>query len=392
MHNFEFYWPVKFVFGPGELKKTGLEAKKIGKKALLVTGRSSTKKTGVLDRVTGYLKNEGVDFILFDEIESNPRSTTIDKAGKIAKKEKCDFILGLGGGSAMDASKCISFMAKSEEGVSIWEYMFCHKNPKQINVVPLPVMLIPTLPATGSEGNQTAVVTNWELHQKVHIMHPALFPKVSIVDPELTLTLTNEQLAYAGVDIICHLLEPYLTTTGEAFIKDRMAEGVIVTVLENLPKAISNPKDIESRSNLSWAGTMACSPFRFFGWNGKGFLHWMEHCLSAWTDVPHSEGLSRLLISWMTYMLRFESFKFRLEIFGKRVFRVDSGKETIKEIAKWLDEMQVETALEEVNDEIINKMSDTLITVYSGGTGYVELLSGEKLTNADFKQIYENAK
>jgi len=391
MYNFEFYWPVKIIFGVGEIKKVGLESKRLGEKALLVTGRHSTKKTGILDKVVNYLKEEKIKVVIFDEIESNPRSTTVDKGGKIAKEENCDFIIGLGGGSPMDSAKGISLVAKSEEGVSIWDYMGFLKNPREINVEPLPVLLIPTLPATGSEGNCGAVFTNMATHQKVHIMHPALFPKVSIIDPELTVSLTKEQLSYAGVDIICHLLEPYLTNVGDSFVKDRIAEGIIITVLENLPKLIKNLKDMELRSNLCWTGTLACSPLRFIAWNGKGYLHWIEHCLSAWTDVPHSEGLSLLLISWLTNMCKFKFFSSRLSTFGSRVFGISDNEKIIKKFLDFLKSINVKTKLDKLDDDLIEKMANTFIEVYSGGKGFVELPTGEKLYREDFIKIYKDS-
>ena len=363
MHNFEFYWPVKAIVGNGEVKKTGIEAKKLGRRALLVTGRSSVRSSGLLEKVLVSLESAGVDFVLFNGVEPNPRITTIDQAGLLAKKEKCDLVIGLGGGSPMDSAKAAALAAVSPEGVSVWDYMFCSKNFRKIDVVPLPALLIPTLPATGSEGNSISVITNWELHQKVHLMDNALFPKTAIIDPELTLSLSREQLAYAGVDVICHLLEPYLTTTGDSYVKDRMAEGVISTVIDILPKALQSPSDIEARMNLSWAGTLACSPFRFMAWNGKGFLHWIEHCLSAWTDLPHSEGLSMLLPAWMEYMSRYKFFKYRLDMLGKRVFNGSA----VEGMERWMKEMNVKTRLDKSAAEKIPVMCDTLIAVYGGG-------------------------
>ncbi|MEI7905269.1 MAG: iron-containing alcohol dehydrogenase [Candidatus Firestonebacteria bacterium] len=389
MHNFEFYWPVKSIVGQGEIRRTGIEARKLGKRALLVSGKASVKKTGVLDKVTASLKSEGVDYILYDEIEPNPRSTAIDKAGLLAKKEKCDLVIGLGGGSPMDSAKAIALMAKSPEGVSVWDYMFCSKNFRKIEAQPLPALLIPTLPATGSEGNPTSVITNWELHQKVHLMDNALFPKTAIIDPELIITLSNEQITYAGVDIVCHLLEPYLTTTGDAYVKDRMAEGVILTVMDLLPKALKDRKDIESLMNLSWSGTLACSPFRFMSWNGKGFLHWMEHCLSAWTDVPHSEGLSMLLPAWLKYMSRYKFFKYRLDMFGERMFGYEDS--SVDTLIRWLDKVNAKRRLAKSYAPDIDRMAETLLAVYAGGKDFIELPSGERMVREDFAEIYNNA-
>ncbi|MFH1073474.1 MAG: iron-containing alcohol dehydrogenase [Candidatus Firestonebacteria bacterium] len=388
MLKFEMYWPVKFIFGPGEFKRTGAEAGLLGKKAFIVTGKNAVKKLGYLDNLTGQLKSSGIQFEIFDKAETNPRSSTIDEGGRRAKSLGCDFIIGLGGGSAMDAAKGIALIAKCEKNVSVWDFIHCSKKKYKINVKPLPMLMIPTLPATGSEGNPTAVITNLELKQKVHLMDNNLFPTISIIDPELTYSLTKEQTAYSGVDIVCHLLEPYLTNVKEAQLKDRMAEDIMLKALENTPKAMVNPQDPNYRGLMSYAGTIACSPFRQMAWNGKAYLHWMEHCLSAWTDVQHSEGLSCLLPAWMKYMKKYEFFAFRLNLFSEKVF---GSKTASPGMETWLQQLSVKTKLTGITDELIEKMAGTVMEVYSGGKDHIELPSGDKMFREDFAHIYEIA-
>ncbi|OGF51139.1 MAG: hypothetical protein A2231_00740 [Candidatus Firestonebacteria bacterium RIFOXYA2_FULL_40_8] len=388
MLKFELYWPVKFIFGAGEFKRAGTEAKLLGKKAFVVTGRGSVKKLGYLDNLTAQLKENKIEYVIFDKIEPNPRSATIDEGGRLAKSLGCDFIIALGGGSAMDAAKGIALTAKCEEGVSVWDFVHCSPKKSKINIFPLPMLMLPTLPATGSEGNPTAVITNLELKQKVHLMDSHLFPAVSIIDPELTYSLSKEQTAYSGVDIVCHLLEPYLTNVGEAPLKDRMAEDIMLKAIENTPHAMVNPHNADYRGLMSYAGTIACSPFRQMAWNGKAYLHWMEHCLSAWTDVPHSEGLACLLLAWMKYMKKYEFFAFRSTMFGEKVF---GSKAAAMHMDNWLQRLSVKTKLTGISDELIGKMADTLMEVYSGGKDHIELPSGDKMFREDFVNIYKLA-
>jgi len=386
--KFELYWPVKLVFGPGEFKRAGAEAKLLGKKAFIVTGKSAVQKLGFLEKLLAQLKKEGVEAKTFEKVEPNPRSTTVDEGGKLAKSLGCDFIIALGGGSAMDAAKGIALVAGAPKNASVWDYVFNARNAPVIDFKPLPILMIPTLPATGSESNAIGVITNWELKQKIHIVHPSLFPATSIIDPELTYSLSKEQTAYAGVDIVCHLIEPYLTNLGDVPVKDRLAEDIILKAIKNTLPAMENPANPEYRSLMSFSGTIACSPIRFSGWNGKGYLHWIEHCLSAWTDIQHSEGLACMLVAWLKYMKKYEFFAKRCSLFGEKVF---GSKETELHIENWFRTLGVNTRLKNIEGALIGKMADTLMQMYSGGTDAIDLPSGEKMYREDFVNIYEMA-
>ncbi len=209
MQNFTFYLPTKIIFGPGELEKIGIEAKPYGEKALIVTGKRSSSEFGIINRVTDYLEKEGIAAVVFDKIESNPRASTIDEAGELARKNKCDFIIGLGGGSPMDAAKAIAVAAV--EAQPIWDFVY-HGQPVPKKVTrALPIIEIPTLAATGSEADSGAVITNWKTHEKAVLGSHLLFPKVSIIDPQLTVTVPEEYTIDGGIDIICHVIESLFT-------------------------------------------------------------------------------------------------------------------------------------------------------------------------------------
>ena len=199
-----FYLPTKIVFGSGSVDQLGEEAKEIGRKAMIVT-YPDIRRVGLLNRVVEDLKAKGVDTLVFEEVEPNPHSSTIDKGARIVRSEKVDLIIGLGGGSAMDAAKGIALASSSTE--SIWHYVGASVEVKG----PVPsIIQVPTMAGTGSEANVGAVITNWETHEKVAVGNPSLFAKVAIVDPEVTLTVPKKQTAAGGIDIFSHLVEYYL--------------------------------------------------------------------------------------------------------------------------------------------------------------------------------------
>lgn len=385
MVRFDFSWPTRFLFGRGEVKNTGKEARKIGSKALLVTGRSSMRKTGILDRVIESMKSSGVEVVLFEGIGPNPKSDLIDRGGEIAKRERCEFVVGLGGGSVMDAGKGIAIAATHP--CSIWEYMNSFSEYKKVTDAALPVIELPTVAGTGSEGNGTTVITNEKTHEKSFIKSEFLFPKLSIIDPELTLSVPPKITAECGVDIICHVLEPYLTAAVHFSASSRLTEAVIKTVVENLPAAVENGSNISARESLSWSATLACSPFRGLGLSGTGPLHHIEHAVSGWFDVSHGAGLCALLPPWLEYIS--DAIPERLEQFGLEAF---GDKKVITAVKKWLRELGADRALAElgVDKGTFSQMAVDTVRVYGRGK---EFIPGgtRKLFVEDIIKIYEKA-
>jgi len=314
-----FYIPTRFIIGEGGLSQLGKETARLGKVALLVTGSSSMRSTGLLDRAVGDLEANGVTAIIFDRVEPNPRTSTVDAAAKIARDNRAEVIIGLGGGSVMDASKCIALAAA--EGEPIFAYYEGKANSK---IKALPIVVVPTVAASGSEANNGAVITNWETHEKVVVMHPSTYPTLSIIDPALNLTVPAKTTAQGGVDIFCHLAEAYVTAHQSTLINDGLRESCMRTVVEALPRVLARLDDIEGRSNLTWASTIACSQFAGLG-GGTGVmtLHGMEHPLSALYDMAHGDGLAALLIEWMKYTQPARSD--RVKKLGQNVFGDNDG-------------------------------------------------------------------
>ncbi len=300
MINFTQYNPVKVVFGPGEIKKLGELAKSLGEKPLVVFGLSSAKETGLDERCLTLLKESGLSPVPFYGIEPNPRESTCDSAVVTAKENECDFVIGIGGGSVMDASKLIAVSISS--GKPSWSHVTKEEKVKSA----LPILEVSTLAGTGSEFNAASVITNWETNEKFGLHSLFMFPKISIIDPELTTTTPPNHTAFGGLDIIIHVLETYLTNTDEHTpIQDYTSVGVMKTVMEYLPKAIENGDDITARSQLSWASAVALCGLPNNGRPGGFLMHWMEHIMSAHHDIPHGLGLAFLLPPTLGYIKEF---------------------------------------------------------------------------------------
>ena len=350
------YLPTKIIFGSGSLAQLGSEAKKIGRKAVLVTGSRSMRKIGVLDRVIKDLGNNGVEILTFDKVEPNPRASTVDEGAGIVRSEGVDLVIGLGGGSAMDAAKGIVLASSGTE--PIWSY-----TESEIEVKgPVPsLILVPTVAASGSEANNGAAITNWETHEKRGLFSPYFFAKVSIVDPELTLTMPERLTAQGGLDIFCHVAERYLTTRRASPVADGLFEAIMRVAVETLPRVLGKLDDIEGRTQLSWASTLAASQFRSLGGIGGGMtLHGIEHALSGYYDVAHGDGLAALLPAWMrnTFTVRQERFY----SLGRNVF---GEKDGMLAAEKWLEKIGMKLRLRDLGVELerIEEMANCAVMI-----------------------------
>ena len=337
-----FYIPTKIISGAGGFGQLGEEAAQVGRKALLVTGKNSMRKSGLLDRAISNLNSHGVEVSVFDQAEPNPRSSTVDEGAHIVRREKIDLVIALGGGSAMDASKGIVVAAIG--GKSVWHYIETHEkvsgeSPKLITVT--------TVAASGSESNCGAVITNWETHDKCVLSDRCAYAVVSIIDPELTLTLPERPTAQGGVDIFCHLVEPYITAGSPQVLTDGILETSMKMVVDNLPRVLKKLDDLDARSQLSWASTVACSAFADLGGgDGAMTMHGIEHPLSGMYDMAHGDGLASLLPAWLNSLSDVRGD--RLNKFASSVFGEKKG---IAAVEKWLQAVGMDLKLRELGVE-----------------------------------------
>lgn len=302
MNSFVLDNPVKVIVKNGGLADAGKEAKKLGKKALIVTGKNSSKKHGYLDKLTASLEENGIEYVVYPYVSPNPKISEVDEAAELARDDGSDFVIGIGGGSAMDAAKGAAITAKGD--LSLWEYVALpEKKAEQINDA-LPIMLIPTLAATGSEGNPSAVFTNTDTSQKVGMYNPArFFPKVSLVDPELTLTVPPKPTAEGVIDIIMHVLEEYLTDDEECTLQDYFTEGIVLTCMKAGRAVMKNPQDLKARADISASSAISLMGVPCSGRAGMWVVHPIEHAITGLKDeIAHGSGIAAVLPAYLEFL------------------------------------------------------------------------------------------
>ena len=326
MENFELFNPVKIIFGPGEVSRTGEEAAKLGKKAMVVSYREHDFFADLLKNVETMLSLAGLEVVLFYEVTANPLMGQVEAAVSQCKAEKVDLVIAVGGGSAMDVAKITAAGVKYQG--DLWE-MIVSRHDQEVAEPPenaLPLLMVPTLPATSSEMNCGAVVTNERIMEKSYVFAECLYPKVSIVDPSLTCSLPPFQTACGAADTISHAMETYLNGVDDTPLQDRFLEGVITTIMENVGKALENPNDVKVRAHLQWASVVAWNGWLQAGIGGWAPMHQLGHVLSARHNVTHGASLAIVMVAWMKHL-----YEYRIERyvqFADRILGMDvNGKE-----------------------------------------------------------------
>ena len=328
MNNFTFYSPTEFVFGRSTESKVGELCKKHGaSRVLIVYGGGSVVRSGLLERVKKALAAAGIAFEEMGGVQPNPIDSKVREGIEIARKFKPDFLLPVGGGSVIDTAKAMA-VGYYYEG-DFWD--FYAKKATAVKALPMGVVL--TIPAAGSEGSGNSVITNTQSHVKVGIRYPMILrPKFAVMNPELTMTLPQWQTASGVSDMMAHILERYLSNTPDVQIGDRLAEGMLLAIMECAERVMENPEDYEARANIMWSATVAhndtCSIGREEDWNS----HAMEHEISAEYDVTHGAGLAVIFPAFLQYGAKHNPHK--IAQLGHRVFGiVDSGDESIDAMA-----------------------------------------------------------
>lgn len=318
MKNFELYMPTRIVFGKDGLKKLNQEIKKYGTNVLITYGGGSIKKNGIYDQVIEKLS----DCNIFElaGIQPNPRIESVRQGVKLCKENKIDVILAIGGGSTIDCSKVIAAGAKYEKDA--WDLVL----DSSLIQDALPIIDILTLSATGSETNNTAVISDYNQHLKLGVSSPYLFPKTAFLNPEFTYSVPQFQSASGIADIFSHLSEIYFNEDDEAMIHQSMMEGVYRTIIHYAPIVLEHPDHYQARANIMWSATMALNGLFRTAFGGGWSCHPMEHTLSAYYDVTHGAGLAVLTPAWMEYVLDEKSMH-RFADFARNVWQIQEGPE-----------------------------------------------------------------
>lgn len=304
MDNFTFYSPTKFVFGKGMESEAGKLVKEFGgSKVLIHYGGGSVVRSGLLDRVKASLDEASIAYVELGGVKPNPRSGLVYEGIDLCRKEEVDFILAVGGGSAIDSAKAIAAGAIYDG--DFWDYY----QGKPI-LKALPVGTVLTIAAAGSEGSGDSVITKEEGMFKRGASGEGIRPKFSILNPELTTTLPPYQTACGITDIMAHLYERYLTNSTDVEVTDRLIEALLLTMKKEGPRAIKDPANYEARANIMWAGTMAhtnsCGVGRSQDWSS----HCIEHELSALYDCAHGAGLAVTMPQVFKYVMNHNVMRF----------------------------------------------------------------------------------
>ena len=304
MENFKFYSPTQFVFGKGTENQAGSLVKRFGgSKVLLHYGGGSVVRSGLLDRVKKSLEGEGISYVELGGVKPNPRSGLVYQGIEICKNEGVDFVLAVGGGSAIDSSKAIA-IGSLYDG-DFWDFY----QGKPIEKA-LPVGTVLTIAAAGSEGSGDSVITKEEGMFKRGAGGDVIRPKFSILNPELTQTLPPYQTAAGITDIMAHLYERYLTNSKEVEVTDRLIEALLLTMVHEGPRVIEDPNNYEARANIMWAGTMAHNNSCGVGRSQDWLSHSIEHELSALYDCAHGAGLAVTMPAVFKYELSHNVMRF----------------------------------------------------------------------------------
>lgn len=322
MLNFSFQNPTNAVFGKGQLEQLDSLVPKDAR-VLVTYGGGSAKRTGVLDRVTDELAKSGRAVFEFGGIEANPQFATLMQAVEMVRSEAVDFLLAVGGGSVMDGTKFIAIAAANDEFKGSEEAIlsFGFAGVPASSAVPLGCVV--TLPATGSEMNPTAVISSGE--DKLPVICPLTYPVFSILDPELTFTLPENQVANGVVDTFVHVMEQYMTYPVEARVQDRFAEGIIHTLIEIGRKTIDEPRDYDARANLVWAATMALNGLIGSGVPQDWATHMIGHELTALHGVDHGRSLAAIMPGM--WRVRREQKRAKLLQYAERIWGLVDGSE-----------------------------------------------------------------
>lgn len=381
MNNFTFYAPTYFVFGKETENEAGQYVKRFGgSKVLIHYGGGSIIKSGLLDRVKESLKKEGISYVELGGVRPNPRSGLVYEGIELCRKEGVDFILAVGGGSAIDSAKAIAAGVPYEG--DFWDF---YQGATVEEAVPLGTIL--TISAAGSEGSADSVITKEDGMYKRATSGEALRPKFTIMNPALTQTLPAYQTAAGITDIIAHLYERYLTNTKEVEVTDRMIEALMLTMIHEGPRVIEDPDNYEARANIMWAGMMAHNNSCGVGRDQDWTSHNVSHELSAKYDCAHGAALAVVMPAVFTYILKHDVNRFAQvasRVWGCQMDFANpenTAKQGIQALRSFLISIGMPKNFEEINakEEDIEELAHTACF----GDGRNGVLAGFVTSNQD---------
>lgn len=393
MQNFDLYMPARILFGKDEQRNIGELVKPLSKKVLLHYGGGSIKKSGLYDEIVTSLRESQVDFVELGGVKPNPRLSLVHEGIALCRQEHVDFILAVGGGSAIDSAKAIA-MGVCYDG-DVWELYERHTEIQQA----LPIATVLTIPAAGSESSGDTVVTNEDKELKIGYGSPKLRPVLSIVNPELFFTVPKNQIANGVADMMSHVFERYFTNTTHTDLTDGLCEAVLRTIIKNAPEVMRNPENYDAWAEIGFAGTVAHNGLVGMGRQQDWACHGMEHELSAVYDVAHGAGLAVLTPVWMEYVYRDNPgmfVQFAVNIMGVQGSYRQPDEivmEGIRRLREFFDKMDLPSTLSElgIGEDRLEEMAKKSTKIAEGGDE--RPLGGlKKLYWQDVLEIYHRAR
>ena len=374
--KFKYYLPVNLIFGRGEAESIGSIAAQYGKSALVVTGRSSTKKSGLLDRVLENLEGNGLKAVVFDKVRQNPLTTTAEEGALLAREKNCDVIIGLGGGSVLDCAKGIAFLCVNHGDIN--DYIFNRAAGKSA----LPLVAVPTTCGTGSEGNGFAVLTNPKTGDKKSLRSNTIIPKASIIDSRLMETMPKSVLASVGFDALCHSMEAYLSRLAQP-MTDMMCVEAMQMIGKHLVSLCRGEESAGAWDAMAWASTIGGMVINTAG---VTLPHGMEHPASGCKDIVHGRGLAAL--SPVITEASIDAAPDRYAVISKALGGKDE-RDCASQLRKLLEEIGLSTSLGEqgITREDIPWMTKNCFTVSAAGIAN----HPRKFTEEEIAQLYEKA-
>jgi len=395
MNPFELHIPTRIYYGKEKADEYFEQLGSYGNKAMIVIGGGSVKEMGYLQEVQNYLDKDNIEHVIFEGIEANPHSQTINKAAEIGKTENVDFMIALGGGSVMDASKAIAGLIHDDLD-DIWPYTVGGPKYRQMKGA-LPVCAIPTTAATASEVTAHAVISNPEVKGKAPVSYPFMKPAASWLNPAYHTSLPTTTTRDGASDILSHVFENYLLGGNESDLADRYSESVMETVLDTLPKLELDPENEHLRGQMLWASTMALNGMQIAGRKAAPFtLHNLEHALSGQHhELAHGRGLAILYPAYFRWLYKHDRAIDRMALLAKRLFGISEGNQKenamsfITHFEGWLKQNHLYERLSDqgISPDVFGDVADYAIQTYGGGKD--ELAAAGPLTRENIVEIFK---
>ncbi|XQY92243.1 iron-containing alcohol dehydrogenase [Metabacillus sp. HB246100] len=315
MQNFTFSNKTKIIFGQDTEKTVGQESVVFGKKLLLHYGGGSIKESGLYDSVIQSLKEQNIEIFELGGVKPNPRLSLVREGISLCKEQDIEFILAVGGGSVIDSAKAIA--AGVNYDGDVWDFFTGKASVTDC----LPIGVVVTIPAAGSESSTGTVITNEDGWYKRATGHLAMRPQFAVLNPVLTYTLPSYQTACGVTDMMAHILERYFTNVKNVELTDRLSEATLKTIINNAHKALDEPTNYDARAEIMWSGTIAHNDLLDTGRIGDWASHNIEHELSGIYDLAHGAGLAIIFPAWMKYVYKQDVNRFVQ--FANRVWDVE---------------------------------------------------------------------